>query len=120
MLQQKLSILLQHAVIDQVIYDGLQRIVHDLLANQIVTNEDASETFLIHLAMAASRQGKSEVPVAKMDATLSIEITEDPHYDEVVQVWERLALLIPISFHQNELDYLYLHLLAILSANNET
>ncbi|ALV21516.1 hypothetical protein [Carnobacterium antarcticum] len=114
MIQEKLTILKENNVINDLVYDYAQEVLEFMKVQNIISNEDEADTFITHLAMATARQYTEEA-VDSVDKMISEQITADEKYDEALKYWKKIAALAPISFRENEAEYFHLHLVTLLN-----
>lgn len=112
MIQEKLSILQTSGIIDATIYDYLQKVINHLEEQNI--SKESAEVFLVHLAMASARQQRGE-NVNNLDAIIATQIKEDTNYLQAKNLWKELSNQAPVTFHENEIDYFYLHICTMLA-----
>ncbi|MGY3778595.1 PRD domain-containing protein [Isobaculum melis] len=111
MIQEKLTVLKTANVIDEAVYQYMQEVLSVLETKELV---EKSEVFMTHLAMATARQQKGE-SVGALDALIVEQMKAETQYEEAVAIWHELAALAPVTFHEDELAYLYLHLCTMLA-----
>ena len=118
MLEEKLDVLVVADVIDE---DTKKYILkaRDFFQNEMKINDETKvEVFLIHLAMAESRRRKNEVLDAEMEEIIRNEIKNHLNFIECKGVWSRLSKYIGEEvYSENELDFIYLHLLNLLEGD---
>lgn len=114
MIQEKLDVLKIAGIIDDAVYEYLQAVIAYLEGKGLMNDAEKAEVFLTHLAMASARQQKGE-SVTTLDATISEQIKNEPQFVHTQDLWKELAAMAPVSFHDNEIDYLYLHICTMLT-----
>lgn len=114
MIQEKLTILRENNVINDLAYDYTQEVLKYLKAQNIIANEDEADTFITHLAMATARQFTEE-KIDSVDQIISEQIKTDPKYVVTLKYWNEIAALAPVSFQENEAEYFHLHLVTLLN-----
>ena len=114
MIQEKLTILRENNVINDLVFDYTQEVLKYLKSQKIITNEDEADTFITHLAMATARQYTDE-KINSVDQTISDQIKADKEYETALKCWNEIAGLAPIAFGKNEEEYLQLHLVTLLN-----
>lgn len=116
MIQEKLKILKDNNVIDEKTFDEMHEVLKYLKDNKVIHEEDVADTFITHLAMAASREKSGEDQVDFVDAVIKSEIVNSSEFDQAVQLWEEISALMTINFPEAENDYFYLHLVTMLQS----
>ncbi|MDE1548738.1 PRD domain-containing protein [Jeotgalibaca caeni] len=114
MIQEKLTILLENDVIDELTYQYMQDTLQFLLKEDVIQTEDDADTFVTHLAMATMRQHREEEQIDSVEPFVKAEIIAAAEYGEAVRLWERIKEHIQVDFPENENDYFYLHLVTLL------
>lgn len=115
MIQEKLIVLRDSNTIDNDVYEYAQTAISILKNNNIIKEDDDADVFITHLAMATERQ-KSGATVDPMEPLIAEQIDLDINANHAKKLWEEIAKLSPVSFHENELNFLYLHLITLLSS----
>jgi len=115
MIKNKLLILLDNNVIEKPIYDALLTILIYLLNKKIINDEQRSDFFLTHLAMACTRHNKG-APINFLDDDLKKEIIESENYPKSQRLWAKLQEILPLEFPESEMAYIHLHLINFLNA----
>ena len=111
---QKLEILKEANLINQDVYDYIIATMALLEKEGIELHEnDGAETFLTHLAMAATRQSTDE-KIEPLDELLYNELIEDSNFPYAIEIWKKINNISPISFGETELNYFYVHLCSML------
>ena len=114
MIQEKLIILKENAVISGVVYNYAQEVLKYMKAQNIITNEDEADTFITHLVMATARQYTDE-KIDSVHQTTNEEIKNNQNYSEALKHWHEINTLAPVTFRENEREYFYLHLVTLLN-----
>lgn len=114
MIQEKLTILRENNVINDLAYDYTQEVLKYLKDQNIIADEDEADTFITHLAMATARQFTEE-KVDSVNQIISEQIKTDPKYEVTLKYWNEIAALAPVSFQENEAEYFHLHLVTLLN-----
>lgn len=114
MIQEKLDVLKTAGIIDDAVYEYIQAVIAYLEEKGLMNDVEKAEVFLTHLAMASARQKKGE-SVNALDTAISDQIKNEPQFVHAQDLWKELAALAPVSFHDNEIDYLYLHICTMLT-----
>ncbi|TBX72074.1 PRD domain-containing protein [Bacillus mycoides] len=114
MIQEKLVVLRDSNTIDESVYEYAQATISILKNNNIIKEDDEADGFITHLAMATERQRKGEA-VDPMDSLVAEQIELDPNAKQAKQQWAEIVELSPVLFHENELNFLYLHIITLLS-----
>ena len=114
MIQEKLTILKENNVINILVYEYAQDVLKYMKTQNIIINEDEADTFITHLAMATARQ-YTEEKIDSVDQMISDQIKNDQKYNEALEYWKGIAVLAPVSFRDNEVEYFHLHLVTLLN-----
>lgn len=112
MIRKKLDILKENSVINQEILEFNLEILELLKDRNIIEKEDEADTFITHLAMAMARKDDEEINA--MEDVVLVEIKEDENFEQAKKLWEEIKELSPVTFHDNETGYFYLHLVNLL------
>lgn len=112
MIRKKLNILKENSIIDQVILEFNLEILKLLENRNIIEEEDEADTFITHLAMAMAREDDEEINA--MEDVVLTEIKEDEEFEQAKKLWEEIEEMAPVTFHENETGYFYLHLVNLL------
>lgn len=116
-MEQRLQIMSDANIIDEEVKDQILKIYNDVLANYNL-NGDESHLFLTHLAMAMMRLKKEE-GIASLGADIKKEIKSNPNWIEAEIIIDDILLQTSVDLSVDELDYLYLHMCTILSAQQK-
>lgn len=119
MIQEKLTILKENLVIDEVTFTEMHEVLSYLRANHIIEEDDEADTFITHLAMASAREKNQEEPVQPVDEGIKMEIEAAPEFDQAIVLWNELNPLVSVDFPEAENDYFYLHLVTMLQNKNK-
>lgn len=114
MIQEKLTVLKTAAIIDDAVYEYIQAVIVYLEEKGLMEDSQKAEVFLTHLAMASARQQKGE-SINELDKVIRDEIKTEVQFGDAKILWQELAKLAPVTFHENEIDYLYLHICTMLA-----
>jgi transcriptional antiterminator len=112
MIRKKLDILKENGVIDQEILEFNLEILELLKNRNIIEEEDEADTFITHLAMAMARKDDDEINA--MEDVVLDEVKEDENFEAAKELWEEIEEMAPVTFHENETGYFYLHLVNLL------
>ena len=113
MITQKLDILKESNVIDQEIYSFILKVI-DSLKEQGINESEQTETFLIHLAMAAARRKNEEQPIEPLSESIQNDMMSDSRFSRAQDIWDILKNISPFSFGEEETGYFHLHICSML------
>lgn len=115
MLLEKLDVLMAAYIIDEETKEYILNVL-DFLRKELKINDlEKIEIFLIHLAMADSRRKKKENLDAKMEDIIREEVRNHSNFQNIKEKWFLISnILGEKNFMENELDFIYLHLLNVI------
>lgn len=115
MLLEKLDVLMAADIIDEETKEYILNVL-DFLRKELKINDlEKIEIFLIHLAMADSRRKKKENLDAKMEDIIREEVRNHSNFQNIKEKWFLISnILGEKNFMENELDFIYLHLLNVI------
>ncbi|PTO38653.1 hypothetical protein C6P52_07965 [Enterococcus mundtii] len=113
MIREKLKILSSSNIIDQETNDYVLNVLGYLLRNNIA-EEEKTDVFLTHLAMADMRRKKNET-INDLESIIRSEIETDAKFIRSKELWQDLHEMTQgKQFNDSELDYFYLHIINML------
>ena len=115
MLLEKLEVLIAADIIDEETKIYILNVL-DFFRKELEINDlEKIEIFLIHLAMADSRRKKQEELDAKMEDIIREEVRNHSNFQNIKEKWFLISnILGEKNFMENELDFIYLHLLNVI------
>ena len=115
MLLEKLDVLIAADIIDEETKIYILNVL-DFFRKELEINDlEKIEIFLIHLAMADSRRKKQEKLDAKMEDVIREEVRNHSNFQNIKEKWFLISnILGEKNFMENELDFIYLHLLNVI------
>ncbi|KAF1299356.1 hypothetical protein BAU15_01540 [Enterococcus sp. JM4C] len=117
MIEKKLDILKESDVITEETKQFVLSVSKYLMEKQVIDNEAHLDMFLTHLAMADARQKRNE-PVTGMDEMILSQIQNDEKLDQSKELWKELSQYSTTEFTVDELWFVYMHIINILSKEN--
>lgn len=112
MIKNKLNVLKESGTINQKNLDFNLKVLEFLKEQQIIKKDSEAETFITHLAMAISRDNVEVID--RMPNSILEDIKLDKNFEKAKLIWEKIEKESPIVFPENEMGYIYLHLINLL------
>jgi transcriptional regulatory protein LevR len=113
-IDEKLLILQKQGVISSQAYTFVEQVANKLQEHNLPRQNDVTWMFLAHLATAYMRQVNTQ-PIEALPHLVKAEVEENPLYPQVVSLWKHLDQESGIRWPDNELEYIFAHLMALMS-----
>lgn len=103
-------------MIDEDTHSFVIHVLDNFKTLKIINEVDDAEVFITHLALADARRKNQDFSVGQMDDTIMTQLSSHERYQDSLALWQKLTDQFQRhDFTQNENDYIYLHLVNLLS-----